>query len=778
MTRTGHADPRPAARRLRHAALATAVAGLLLLGLGAPATGDPPAAAGGALARLAGADAQPAELVNDEVAVATLDPTGLPERALLISRVTASGPAREVVDPASATNVRYLDRLGRPEVTAEGVVLTVGGQRPSALTEARFDKPLPVALHAEYTLDGSIVPAADVPGADADVGVTYTLTNTTAERVDLAFSDAAGEPATASELVFAPFQGVLTVTMPEDSRLVDDGGAMLATDAQGRTLARWNVALYPPVSSPVQRIGFTLRTPRAAIPAVAVELTPATLDQDPATGFAADLLLAATQGNAELHSGLAELDRNALGLASGSDQLAVGLANLSGGATGVAGASASLVAGLDDLTGGARDLAGANAELAAALATATAGAESLAEATAELAGAGASDPGTALEPLQAGGRQIEAGLLEATARVGSPEDPVLDLTTPIPPDGDAACPPGATAPPDDDCVTIYQGVRALRDGLVAVEAVVDAILGRADAALEAAGRLAEDIESIATDSGAAAQGAADLYASLCSPPIPTLDPASCAQLLAVAEAAGSATGTAVGTVPTVTDLLTAIGTLQGQADAIQGALDTAVASTERLLAAVAALGAALGPGTPEQPGLAAGMAELNRGLDELAAVLADGQVTLAAALDAVAAGSDELADGIGDAAEGASDLAGGSSALADGVGEASSGAAALDEGAAGLAGGADAAAAAGADLASGARALQRQGTAPAAAGVLDASTTPALADAWLAAAAERAADALPYGAPLGADGNVAYVFTIEEVPAPRSLWERITGMFG
>ena len=44
--------------------------------------------------------------------------------------------------------------------------------------------------------------------------------------------------------------------------------------------------------------------------------------------------------------------------------------------------------------------------------------------------------------------------------------------------------------------------------------------------------------------------------------------------------------------------------------------------------------------------------------------------------------------------------------------------------------------------------------------------------------AARAADALPYGTPVGAPGNFAYVYTLAEVPAPRSCWERIRDMFG
>ncbi|MGB7979202.1 MAG: hypothetical protein WCF36_00225, partial [Candidatus Nanopelagicales bacterium] len=125
--------------------------------------------------------------------------------------------------------------------------------------------------------------------------------------------------------------------------------------------------------------------------------------------------------------------------------------------------------------------------------------------------------------------------------------------------------------------------------------------------------------------------------------------------------------------------------------------------------------------------------------------------------DALAAGSRQLAEGTTTAATGAGQLATGLTNLAQGVGAAQG---------------------AGAQLAGGASALRQDGTAPARDSVLSASEEPALAQAWLEAATARAADALPYGPPKGAQGNTAYVFTLAEVPAPLSLWERIRAMFG
>ena len=475
--------------------LVLGAAGLVLLAVTGPATSASNLSDARQLADRATPTAatQSAEVVNDEVVMAELDPSGLPERAVLISRTTVQGPEREVIDPASGTNVRYLDRLGRPEVGPDGVVLLVGGKRPTVLTEARFDKPLPVAVHAEYAVAGAVVPAASIPGTSGEITVTYTLTNTTAEQTDLTYTDAAGQEQQATKPVFVPFQGTLTATLPEGAELVEAPDAMLATDEQGRTVARWNISLFPPVSTPIQSVALTMRDDRAGVPGAKVVLTPAGTDQDPATGFSADLLTGANEGNGQLYEGLDALDAAAGQLANGSDQLATGLAGLAGGANSAAGASESLAAGVNGLAkgagkaadaseslasgvgrlaDGADDVSDGSEKLAGALGQAATGAQDLADATAALARATSGSPADQVAPLISGGAQIEAGLLAAAGRIGGPSDPVLDITKPLPPDGNDVCPAGGTAPPDDDCATIYQGVRALRDGLKAVDDVV------------------------------------------------------------------------------------------------------------------------------------------------------------------------------------------------------------------------------------------------------------------------------------------------------------------
>ena len=93
-------------------------------------------------------------LVNDEIVVASLDPTGLPIESQIISRLASNGgEERTVLDPTSTANVQYLNQRGRPDVTSDGIEVEVGGPEPKViLTRAIVDKPMPLAMHAQYKL--------------------------------------------------------------------------------------------------------------------------------------------------------------------------------------------------------------------------------------------------------------------------------------------------------------------------------------------------------------------------------------------------------------------------------------------------------------------------------------------------------------------------------------------------------------------------------------------------------------------------------------------------
>jgi hypothetical protein len=699
---------------------------------------------------------QSGELSNDEVVLATLDPTGLPVEALLISRVVSlGGPERTVVDPASTTNVRYRDRRGEPEVTADGVLVEVGGTgRTSTLTEALFDKPLPVALHAQYQLAGRSVDPRDVVGAQGDLAVTYTLTNTTAQLEPISYVDAAGVPRGAELPVFVPLAGALVVTVPDGLQVTDAPGAATATDAEGRTVLRYQVYLAPPAGDFQQQFRIALQADRGATPAAELTLAPVASGQSPTLGFAAALVAESVDGAVELATAAGELDSRTDQLAGGAAALAVGAAEVAqgqqalqqalasgaeGGAAATAGADA-LATGVAEVARGVTALTGPDGIPAAAAAAAT-GVQAAAL-LADIVGSSADgpwrpevrwpggvppQPPTDLPAWADAIAELAAVLAELTFQLdGRPRDGVCDLDQDR--DGELDNPVG-----DLDCVpTLVQSLRILTAATGAAGAVAGALpdlleqVGRSGAAAADAAALAE------AAAGRAAVGAEALQQQLCGEDS-TVPQAVCEGLAAVAADAAAAAEQAAAAGQAVT------GAAEPLAEAVvrAGGLAVGLPLLAALLGATAELAAAAGDGlrsgSAAEPGVVEGLAQL-----------ADGLAQAGDAAEALALGADA-------AAEGSSRLAGGVAALAEGLVQADQAAGALSRGTTEVGAGAAA-------LAEGSGLLRDEGTARLLSAITDGSADAALADAYLAAVDARAAEGLPYGPPEGADGQVAYAY--------------------
>ncbi len=758
-------------------------AGLVLLALGAGATIGSTRATTPLVPAASGLDV--ASLSNDEVVVATLDSSGLPQKARLISRVTSNGgPVREVADPSSVTNVRYLDRLGRPRTEHNNVLVQVGGPGVrTVLTEARFDQPLPVALHAQYKLGGKAVAPSNVLGSGARVTISYTVTNTTATTATLRYVDAAGSRRTAKQPVFAPFTGTLIVTLPKDAEVVSAPRAVRMADANGETQLQWNLVLYPPLTSPRQVAQLVVRSPRSGLPSVSVRLSPAGSTADPTAKFALALLAGGEEGNTQLYEGLRELDRGAGSLAAGSAGLSTGLSTLADGAVQAASGSDKLASGMTRLAAGAGKLATGNQKLATALGKAADGARRLSAASRQLADADTSASLSALASLHQAAAQLTDGASTLASRLGRASDP--PLPDPLPsPDDDSVCDLDSNndGKPDkqydDDCVTIYQGLRGLAKGLHSAALASAALVSNLESASVAAAEVRSGIVSAGEQSGAAAQGAAALAGELCAPGDPQLSSEQCASLGGIAASAAGAAQTAAATGTPLTELLTALGTAQAYGAALSQGIDDSAAAADRLLAGLDALGAGLSSTDASKPGLVEGLNALTVGLAQLATGLQAGNDQLAGALSGLAEGNAGLAAAMSQAATGGGSLAAGAGQLATGGQRVAESAQQLAAGISGLATGADQASAGVSELASGAQALQEQGTSRMADSLVTASREPALMRAWLSAAGDRAADALPYGPPKGAVGHVVYLleFPGQQAP-PGSLWDRVAQWF-
>ena len=311
-------------------------------------------------------------LVNEQLVTASLAPNGLPKSTELINRIVATNmPTQNVVSTTSTTNVRYLDRAGKPVVSGNTVQYPVGGPgQTTAATQADFSKPLPVALHAEYATSGDgekgINPDS-VAGRSGDMRVRYTVTNTSVEKQKITYTDAGGNERTVEQPVFSPFVGTMIATLAQDVALKDAGTAVVSTNNEGRTTLLWNLVLYPPLGNYQQDLIFKVNSASLQIPAVKLEVVPVENGQDPAVGFSAKLLSDSVAGNTKLADGLTELDSSAAKLANGASELTKAQAEASKatgqayqGSKGIATGSKALASGLVDLSNGLDQLAGSS----------------------------------------------------------------------------------------------------------------------------------------------------------------------------------------------------------------------------------------------------------------------------------------------------------------------------------------------------------------------------------------------------------------------------------
>lgn len=765
----------------------------------------------------AGASEKPEPtLVNEELVVAELAPSGLPVDATLYSRITAYNyPIGDVRDPSSTAEVRYLDRRGAPATDGSAVVVPVGGDgETSVTTKSDFDKPLPVAMHVEYAQGPTILPPQDVPAAAGEMGITYTVTNTTARRQVIRYRTADGRWRVVRQPVFAPFAGTLQVTLPAGMALLSAPGAVRSTTPDGRTQLQFNLVLYPPVGDYEKEVHLLVEADPLAVPTATLQVVPVQSRQSPSQRFGTDLLVAADDGNRRLFEGLAALDEATAELAEGAAELTRGLMVVGRGTGALAaGVNGRLVPGAQQLAQGADQLAGGQQEAAEGTQSAADGAADLQSGASELTkaqkkaakgAAGAVEGADALQEgttaLADGLTDLHGGLQKLLAPKALPaardsaealSEAILRLRDAIGTAGD----PSVPFPPNV-ASSLVQATRA--SGAAASKTAAGA--GKIAENLK---QIAQDLADIAARAGDAAALAASsqakatvVYQQACVDAT-LLNPAQCTLLRQAAEDAGNsatAAGSAalgagkqavrVGAQALATGAVAiAAGAIQQSLAAVEsglvqvslalvsgsqtapGVYEGLVALTDGLTATIAAVvalsnGAAASAGGAQE--LDDGSQDLSDGLQDLSAgqqELAEGSAELGAGATDLDAGLSDLADGSQQLAQGAQELADGTAAQSEGtegVGRATS---AVDEAVTAAADGAS-------QLSRGTAQLQEQGASAISRRIARASRESAFARAYLRATEQRAADALPYGAPDGAAGRVAYVYTLPGGEAP------------
>ncbi|MEZ5186504.1 MAG: hypothetical protein R2720_12220 [Candidatus Nanopelagicales bacterium] len=721
-------------------------------------------------------------LVNEELVVTQVDASGLPVDATLYSRVVARDyPAGQIRDPSSTTEVEYTDRRGAPATDGDAVLLDVGGSGETTVTtRAAFDKPLPVALHAEYRQGPSVLAPDAVEHTNGQMRVVYTVTNTTAKKETIRYRDASGRWTVDKQPVFAPFVGTVVVTVPKSLVLLQAPKAIRSTTSDGRTQLTWNLVLYPPMGNYQQSVQMLVSGDPLAVPGLSMQVMPVQSTQSPVLGFSTDLLAASVRGNTELADGLVQLDKSAVALAQGARDLNRGLQQLGRGTSTLSReVNNILVPGSQALARGAQELASGQRDAAK-------GANKLAKGQKDAA-KGTKSAYDGAKSLEKGAAQLSEGLLSLydglqellkPTALPSARDSADQLGQAILRLRDVIGDPTASAGPfpPTQASSLIEAVRATTQVAGLTQAGSAKVSGTLKDIAAKLGDLAASSAQAALLAASAETQAGLVYQQACVD-APVLTAAQCTVLQQAVTDAGRARQTA-------TDVGTGVGAQATRTAAQAAAVGVIALSLKGITAALAAIDAgltqislALVSGNTDSPGVYEGLTALTDGLtatiDGLVK-LSNGAAESTGGADELTSGTQDLSDGLGELADGASDLskgardlASGSADLAEGSGQLADGTQQQADGTAAVGGALDEVntgvnqAVAGVDqLATGANDLQEKGTAEVLAGVVKSSKDPAFAKAYLAASEDRAEDALPYGAPEGAAGRVAYVYTM------------------
>ncbi len=683
------------------------------------------------------------QLISEQLVLTQLDFTGLPVSSDLVTQVIASSiPYQQVRVPTSTTGLHYLDRRGEPPVEGQAAVVMIGGQgQTKVLLGSDFAQPLPIALHAEYSRDGTVVDPATISG-EGSLAVTYTVTNTVVSDAIITYKNAAGTVMSKKEKVFAPFAGSLRATVPVGVDVISAPGAVVSTGQDGGTVLTWNLLLYPPLGNYQQKMEVHLRSSNLVLPAATMQVAPVRSSQDLAVGFSRDLLDSSVTGNTSLAQGLTELNDNARAVADGAAQVSDGVAQAYAGASTLSSSmSGSLVPGSQQVASGAAQLATGQQQLATGIASSAAGAQSLS---------------TGADQLASGLRTLASGLTTLASPSGLPASQQASqaLVTAVTAIADAVgspADPTITLPPPSPDVTLIQLSRAsgrAAGGLKQASSEAAAALGGA----------VTDIATVGANAGSAATKAGSVYQAACVPAPTTLTPEQCATLAAsVSDATSAATGAQAAA--------TTVGTQAAKVGAVAAGLTGLVTAIEGLTTGLEQVSVGLRSGDPAHPGVQEGLEQLTAGLGQAVTAvtsLSTGANSSSAGADSLASGTTDLATGLDSASTGASGLATSGQQLATGAQAESDGTSAAAGGASSLAGALNAVATGSSSVADGSSALQADGTSAILDSVVKASKDPAFARAYLSATMARSVDAAPFDAPEGGVARVAYV---SEIPA-------------
>lgn len=684
---------------------------------------------------------------NTETVSVYMDASGKINAKRVYEQLSLSGKGKvDIGNPVSTKGLRNLQGFSKYDVKDGQVRIKtdVDGNKKYR-SVSTFTKQLPLEINVGYFLDGKKMKPEDIVGKSGNLEVRYRVTNVTGQPQDVAYTDGKGNEKTSPESVVIPMVGSLTTNLPGNFTKIRSNEANAAGDGKGNTSLSFTMTLIPPIGKNYADFGYTAKVKDAKIPKASITALPVDPLVSPSFKSAAESYEGGAQTGTDLAEGATEIDNNLLKLRDGAAELVDGLLKIAEGAGLLsAGLNNEAAPGANKLAAGANQLSAGTGKLDAGATKLNAGGQQLKAGTSELnTGAkkldvGANTLADGLETAAAGGPALIAGVEQLLAGAEQVDAGLVQLA--------GAVNAGIGTPSTSPATTLRGGVAAILAGVTGPGGLTDQIQG----AINTLGSAVGDIDTA--------------IALVNAEPVMVDKPG----------------------------VLTALGTAKAKVNGVIAGLTAGKASIEStgptgLVGGLNGLDAGLaslntqvqnGVGTPSAPGtLRNGMGQLITGLETL---LSKGQ-ELADGLVLLSEGADTLADGTGTLQAGTAKLNTGAGTLAAGIGDLKVGTAQLDTGAGTLAAGAgqlalglgDAASGA-AELAAGtAKAAESAPALPKGADRLSKEGTSKLIEAGdqtasdyglkyalIAAGSDRAANALPYGAPEGATGKAAYKFEL------------------
>ena len=651
---------------------------------------------------------EPAIVVNRETVQAELSPSGSLDTARLFSQLVVTGDGTyKILDPTSGKNIRDLDGFSAPDVSNGKASYSVEVHgRASRRTVADFTGKLPLAVKAEYTLDGKRMSAQDIVGKSGILDVQYTVENVSATPTPITYTVAGKKVSKTVDLV-TPYVGQLSLTLPSSFTDIDAVRADIGGDGRGGQVLNWTMVLFEPIGQVKQRFGYTARVKNAELPGATIQAVPVSPNKKPELAYGEKGFAEGVDSAGNVAFAGATIDSNMVKLRDGAGDLLAGLTKLAAGAAalndGLAGSaapgarqladglgtakagSAKLAAGADQLGGGLTKVKDGSGKLSAGLGAASAGSEKLLDGSQALAtGAGLTAAGA--KSLSDGLVLISGGLDQLAGASALPAAKAGAIALRAGVDKLLAGLGSATTPG-----TILNGMAQIAGGVGQLGSQVQLGLDNpTDPAHPGTKQAVQGLQQLSSlqkmtlttgiPAGALGAGAPAVPGIKATLGCGTFVPATALEIQ-VATACGVIdtllTNTGFGfakTDATLVAMLAGIADAQAKLGAGVGALSAGVSQVQAGLLQIVG---GLKSGDPKNPGIAEGLDGLITGLTAAVA----GVTQLSAGAKSAATGSVALADGTAKVAAGAGQLSGeGAAPLAAGLSQLYAGSKALDDG--------------------------------------------------------------------------------------------------